>query len=110
MLDLSKLKDCVCSTSMSNFSFSHSVFCSFTEPSVLAIKFEIVVCKLPQFGIVLNLSFGKGLSLINLLSCNTINLDTSELLSSGKDKIVNWSKFKAQEDNKINMTENLNFV
>ena len=53
----------VCSTSLlktlwekekllvpSNFSFSHSVFYTFEELSSIFIKFEIVVCKLLQFG------------------------------------------------------------
>ena len=53
----------VCSTSLlktlwekekllvtSNFSFSHSVFFPFRELPVIFIKFEIVVCKLFQFG------------------------------------------------------------
>ena len=47
----------------SNFSFSHSVFYSFRKLSAIFIKFEFVVCRLFQFGRVLNLSFGKGLSL-----------------------------------------------
>ena len=47
----------------SNFSFSHSVFYPFEEPSSIFFRFEIVVCKLFQFGRVLNLSFGKGLTL-----------------------------------------------
>ena len=34
----------------SNFSFSHSVFYPFWELSVTFMKFEIVVCKLFQFG------------------------------------------------------------
>ena len=34
----------------SNFSFSHSVFCPFRKVSAMLIKFEIVVCKLFQFG------------------------------------------------------------
>ena len=34
----------------SNFSFSHSVFYLFKEHSAIFIKFEIVVCKLFQFG------------------------------------------------------------
>ena len=34
----------------SNFSFSHSVFYPFGELSAFFIKFEIVVCKLFQFG------------------------------------------------------------
>ena len=34
----------------SNFSFSDSVFCLFGELPAISIKFEIVVCKLFQFG------------------------------------------------------------
>ena len=34
----------------SNFSFSHSVFYPFEELPFIFIKFEIVVCKLCQFG------------------------------------------------------------
>ena len=34
----------------SNFSFSHSVFYPFGELSTIFIKFEIVICKLFQFG------------------------------------------------------------
>ena len=34
----------------SNFSFSHSVFYPFGKLSAISIKFEIVVCKLFQFG------------------------------------------------------------
>ena len=34
----------------SNFFFSHNVFYLFGEPSAIFIKFEIVVCKLFQFG------------------------------------------------------------
>ena len=34
----------------SNFSFSHSVFYPFEELSIIFIKFEIVVCKLFQYG------------------------------------------------------------
>ena len=47
---------------MSNFSFSHSVFYMFEELFSIFIKFEIVVCKLFQFGRVYNLLFGKGLN------------------------------------------------
>ena len=46
---------------MSNFSFSHSVFCPIRKLSTIFINFEIVVCKLFQFGRAQNLSFGKGL-------------------------------------------------
>ena len=83
----------VCSTSLlktlwekekllvtSNFSFSHSVFYLFEELSAIFIEFEIVVCKLFQFGRVLNMSFGKGSTLksrtttilaFNILSTNS---------------------------------------
>ena len=65
---------CDCSTSLlktlwekekllvtSNFPFSHSVFYPFVELSAISFKFEIVVCKLFQFGSVQTVSFGKGL-------------------------------------------------
>ena len=48
---------------MTNFFFSHSVFHQFVEISAIFIRFEIVVCKLFQFGPVQNLSFGEGLIL-----------------------------------------------
>ena len=49
----------------SNFSFSHrGIFYRFEELSTIFIKFEIIVCKLFQFGRVYNLSFGKGLTYI----------------------------------------------
>ena len=35
---------------MGNFSFSHSIFYAFEEPSAIFIEYEIVVCKLFQFG------------------------------------------------------------
>ena len=54
----------VCGTSLlktlwkrRNCSFSHSVFNHFRELSAIFIKFDIVVCKLFQFGRVQNLSF-----------------------------------------------------
>ena len=46
---------------MSNFSFSHCVFYPFETLSTIFIKYELVVCKLIQFGSIQNLSFGKGL-------------------------------------------------
>ena len=46
----------------SNFSFSHGIFNHFRELSAIYIKFNIVVCKLFQFGRVQNLSSGKGLN------------------------------------------------
>ena len=48
----------------SNFSFSHSVFYPFGELSFISFKFEIVICKLLQFGRVQNLPFGKELTRI----------------------------------------------
>ena len=67
---------CVCSTSLlktlwekkkllvtSNFFFSNSVFHPFLEIFAIFIKFEIVVCKLFQFGPIQKLLFGKGLNL-----------------------------------------------
>ena len=44
----------------SNFFFSHSVFYPFGQLSSIFVKFEIVVCKLFQFGRVENLSSGNG--------------------------------------------------
>ena len=45
----------------SNFSFTHSVFYPFRELSDIFIKFKIVICRLFQFGPVLNLLFRNGL-------------------------------------------------
>ena len=54
----------------SNFSFSHGVFYLFGEPSAIFIKFEIVVCKLFQFGSIKNVSFGKGVKAeLRKISC-----------------------------------------
>ena len=46
-----------------NVSFSPSFFYAFGKLSDIFIKFNIVVCKLFQFGRVQNLSLGKGLSI-----------------------------------------------
>ena len=46
----------------SNFSFFHNVSYHFHELFAIFMKFEIVVCKLFQFGREENLSFGKGLT------------------------------------------------
>ena len=45
-----------------HFSFPYIVFYPFGELSEIYIKFVIVVCKLFQFGRVLNLWFGKALT------------------------------------------------
>ena len=42
----------------SNFSFSHSVFYPFRQLSSIFVKFEIVVCKLFQFGKICRLVMG----------------------------------------------------
>ena len=67
------------------FSVSHSVFYPFGELSAVLIKFEIVVCKLFQFGPVRNSVIWEG---VNSLPNN---------------KFLDWSKFKAFADNKINV-------
>ena len=68
----------------SNFSFSHCVFCLFQEFSFIFVKFKIV-CKLFQFGRVLNLSFGKVLSHIEfVVSASALNLDELTIFLSGK--------------------------
>ena len=48
----------------SNFSFSNSVFYLLGELPAFFNKFEIVVCRLFQFGRVKNLPFGKGLNFL----------------------------------------------
>ena len=45
---------------MSNFSFSHCVLYQFEELSTNFIEFEIVICKLFQFGRVKSCRLGKG--------------------------------------------------
>ena len=70
---------CVCSLSLlkilgkikflvtSNFSFSNSIFYPHLgEFFAIFIDFEIVVCKLFQYGTIWNLSFGKGLKIKGL--------------------------------------------
>ena len=52
----------------SSFPFSHSVFYPLGKFSAIFINFEIVVCKLLQFGRVLKLSFGKELILEILIT------------------------------------------
>ena len=58
----------------SNFFFSHSVFYQSGELSAIFIKFEIVVCKLFQFGNVQNLSFGKRSNKNFLLFINCLKV------------------------------------
>ena len=56
----------------SNFSFSNSVFYPFGKLFAIFIKFEIVVCKLFQYGSASNLSFGKGLNR-SITSCPALS-------------------------------------
>ena len=72
----------------SNFSFSHSGFYPFGELSAIFITFEIVICKLLEFGRVYNLSFRKGLR----------NWSFNSLPN---DKILDWFKLKAFADDKF---------
>ena len=76
-------------SNQSNISFFHSVFYPSWKLSATLIKFVIVVCKLCQFGRVLNLSLGKGL---------TLNLS---------DKIVDWKKLKDFAHDKLNLTQTI---
>ena len=66
----------------STFSFSHSVFYPFGELSAIFIKFEIVVCKLFQFGSIKNLSFGKELTNQDVNPAVTDQALVSQSLSS----------------------------
>ena len=91
----------------SNFSFSHSVFYLFGEHSAIFIKLKIVVCKLFQFGIVLNLSFAKGLTMKFYKAFFFKDVKINPLPN---DKFFDWSKLKELGDNKINITEKLKFI
>ena len=85
----------------SNFSFSHSVFYLLWELSAFFIKFEIVVCKLFEFGTVWNLLFGKGL--------NSLLLERSDDLSN---KYVNCHCDSTEESSEtchsFNLTMKIN--
>ena len=85
----------------SNFSFSHNVFYPFKELSSTLIMSEIVVCKLFQFGRVINLSSGKGLN--NSLNLRKISNSRGLTYSLPKYKILDWSKLKGFADEKINV-------
>ena len=59
----------------------HSVFYPIGELSAIFIEFKIVVCKLFSFGRVLNLLFGKVLTLEGPLSkesCNIVSMDLDQ--------------------------------
>ena len=66
-----------------NFSFSHSVSYLFLELSVIFMKFEIVVCKLFQFGRVRNFLFGKGLRMAGFKSNHHKGHQNSGLCGKG---------------------------
>ena len=51
---------------MNNLSFSHSIHYPFWDFLAIFIKFGIVVCKLFQFGRILNSLFGNGLKLLQM--------------------------------------------
>ena len=94
---------CVCSTSLlktlrekekllvtSNFSFSHSIVYLFGELSAIFNKPEIVVCKLFQFGRVQNLSFGKGLRVLN---SRDFVIELMHILCEIIDRLVCYTAF-----------------
>ena len=76
---------------MINFPFPTVFSIPFRELPTVFIKVNIVVCNFFQFGIVQNLSFGKGLK------------------SSSNNKILDSSKFKAFADT-LNMAEKIIYV
>ena len=85
---------------MSYFSFPHIVFYLFQKLSAIIIKFEIVVCKLFQFGRVWNLSLEKRLT----LSQTTIFLYFSKLKEVADDDFKfheNGRKFFEQVENTV---------
>ena len=79
---------------MSNFSFFHRVFYPFGELSAIFIKFEIVICKLSQFGslkfvvwerVKRTLSFSSNLK---LSSANSLGLEASNICCLGKGSLL----------------------
>ena len=79
---------------MSNFSFSYIVFYPYEELSAISVKFEIVVCKLFQFGGVQNLSFGKGLirtnTVVPFLELAIYQMIKLDELCNSKTEICLW--------------------
>ena len=69
-----------------------TVFYLFGELSAIFILFEIVVCKLFQFGGVWNLSFGKGLKLKMTTEENFPPFSSNSKLSSATSFILEESK------------------
>ena len=76
---------------VSNFSFSHSVFYLSGELSAVFIVFKIVVCKLFPFGRVRNSSFWKGLTVVIEL-WKASDLIISLFLHKGR--IIAFSNYK----------------
>ena len=89
----------------SNFSFSHSVFYPFGKLSAIFINFQIVVCKLFEFGRIYNFSFGKGLklgiaeqmikSLIHIITLTHYQMTNFRLVVLGFNatltaKVISW--------------------
>ena len=102
---------------MSNFSFSHSVFYPLRELSAIFMLFKIVVCKFFQFGILQNLSFGKGLNYrICLLTLSqTTNFRPFQISKTLQTKILNSMKSSPNglktlgEKEKLLVTSNFSF-
>ena len=89
----------------SNFSFSHSVFYPFGKLSAIFINFQIVVCKIFEFGRIYNFSFGKGLklgiaeqmikSLIHIITLTHYQMTNFRLVVLGFNatltaKVISW--------------------
>ena len=70
-----------------NFSFSHKVFYPSGELFAIFIKFKIVVCKLLQFGRMLNLLSGKRLSDIKFVICECFQFSRGQ-------SFVLWERVK----------------
>ena len=96
----------VCSTSLlktlwekekllvtSNFSFSHNVFYPFIELSAIFIPFEIVVCKLFQFGKVHWIDWMVFYATFNSISIISRRLCKVQNLSFGKGLIIHKHVF-----------------
>ena len=75
----------------------------FKELSSVAIKFEIVVCKLLQFGRVHNLSFGKGLMLLHCQ--NTVYTSYGKVRVDTGKTMFEVLKFKVCEEDEQNVNQ-----
>ena len=72
----------------SNFSFSHIFFYPFGKLSAIFIKFKIAICKIFQFGTVLNLTYGTGLNGNPLILCFHISLILMNMRKNTFENIV----------------------